>query len=386
MNIVNERQSGTVQELRIEITSNDYAEKVETALKKQRQKAQVPGFRPGNAPMGLIKKMYEKNILADEINDMISKAIYDHINDNNLKILLEPLPVNEKTKADFDKKEDFIFTFEYALLPEFNMDYSKLPAIKNFNIVASQTEKEEYVNQLRKRHGNYLSPETIEEEDYVSVKYDDKDAFFFVNELSDEGKKSFLEKKVGDEIGISLKKMFADETSLQKFLKIKEQDIDKNNPYAYTLNISSIGRVTPADLNDEFFKKAFPDGNVNDEKELDNYVTTEIEARWKEESDRHFMNEAVSVLLNNIEISFPDDFIKRYILATQKDMTPEMLEEKYPDYIKSFKWQMIESQLTKDNDIKVSEEEVKDMLRDMCATILLKTTLLTLIQNQLRIV
>jgi len=365
MNIVNETQSGTVQELRIEITRNDYAEKVETVLKKQRQKAQVPGFRQGYAPMGLIRKMYQKNILAGEVNDLLSKAIYNHIKDNNLDVLLEPLPVEEKTIVDFDKEDDFVFTFEYALQPQFELDYAKLPVVKSFNIVASQNEKEEYVNQLRKRHGDYIAPETIGEEDYVSVKYNNVDSFFFVHDLSEEGKKAFLGKKIGDEIEISLRKMFPDETSLQKFLKIKEQDIDKDNPYSFILTIASIGRVTPADLNDEFFKKAFPDGNVNNEKELDDFAAKEIESHWKEESDRHFMNEAVTILLNNIAIEFPDDFIKRYILATQKEkMSKEMLEEKYPEYLKSFKWQMIEAKLTKEHDIKVSEEEIKEYVRD----------------------
>ena len=117
MNIVNERQSGTVQEIRIEITRNDYAEKLEAALKKQRQKSQIPGFRQGNAPIGLIKKMYGKNLLAEEINDLMSEALYSHIRDNKLDILLEPLPVEEKTKVDFDNEGDFVFTFEYALQP-----------------------------------------------------------------------------------------------------------------------------------------------------------------------------------------------------------------------------------------------------------------------------
>jgi trigger factor len=364
MNIVNERQSDTVQELRIEITRNDYAEKVEAALKKQRHKAQIPGFRQGNAPIGLIKKMYGKNLLAEEINDLMSEALYGYIKDNSLDILLEPLPVEEKTKVDFDDEGDFVFTFEYALQPQLEIDYAKLPAVKSFNIVASQNEKDEYLSQLRKRHGDYITPETVEEEDYVSVKYNDIDSFFFVNELSEEGKKAFLGKKIGDEIEISLWKMFAEETSLTKFMKIKEQDLDKENSYSYMLKITTIGRMKPAELNDDFFKKAFPDGNVNNEKELDDFAAEEIEAHWKEETDRHFMNEAIGILLNDIEIEFPDDFVKRYILTTQKGMTKEILEEKYPEYLKSFKWQMIESKLAKDHDIKVTEEEVKEYVRN----------------------
>ena len=116
----------------------------------------------------------------------------------------------------------------------------------------------------------------LKRKDYVSVKYNDTDSFFFVNELSEEGKKAFLGKKLGDEIEISLREMFAEETSLTKFLQIKEQDLDKGNTYSYTLKITSIGRVNPAELNEEFFKKAFPERNVNNEKELDDFATKEM--------------------------------------------------------------------------------------------------------------
>ena len=166
MNIKNEKVNGDVQELTIEITKEDYAGKVEAALKKYRRTAQVPGFRVGNAPMAMIKKMYEKSAIYDEVNNMMSQELYKYLGDNKIDIMLEPIPVEEKSKVDFDNADNFVFVYEYALQPQFDIDFNK--QVTNFKITAAQEEIDSMINQMQRRYGEYTSPEEIGEDESSS--------------------------------------------------------------------------------------------------------------------------------------------------------------------------------------------------------------------------
>lgn len=366
MNIKNEKANGDVQELTIEITKEDYAGKVEAALKKHRRTAQVPGFRVGNAPMAMIKKMYEKSVTYDEVNNMMSQELYKYLSDNKIDIMLEPIPVEEKSKVDFENPTDFVFVYEYALQPQFDIDFNK--QVPHFKITASQEEIDNLVNQMQRRYGEYTSPETVGEDDYISAKIDDKDSFFFTKELNEEGRKAFVGKKVNEVVHVALRNIFEDEKNVLKVLKITDQPLEEGNQYEYDVTITSIGRITPAELNEDFFKKAYPDGNVTTKEQLEKVCAEQIENQWKDYTDRQFMNDAIGVLLDNVNITFPDEFIKRYILLTQKDMTAEKLEEKYADYQKSFKWQLIENKLVKDNNLSVTQDDVKAYVRNFFMT------------------
>jgi trigger factor len=366
MNIKNEKANGDVQELTIEITKEDYAGKVETALKKYRRTAQVPGFRVGNAPMAMIKKMYEKSVTYDEVNNLMSQELYKYLSDNKIDIMLEPIPVEEKSKVDFENPENFVFVYEYALQPKFDIDFNK--QVTHFKIAASQEEIDNLINQMQRRYGEYNSPEEVGEDDYISAKIDDKDSFFFTKELNEEGRKAFMGKKVNDTVHVALRKIFEDEKNVLKVLKIVDQPLEEGNQYEYDVTITSIGRITPAEINEDFFKKAYPDGSVTTKEQMEKNCAEQIERQWKDYTDRQFMNDAIGVLLDSVNIEFPDEFIKRYILLTQKDMTAEKLEEKYADYQKSFKWQLIENKIVKDNNLNVTQDDVKAYVRNFFMT------------------
>ncbi|MBO4654020.1 MAG: hypothetical protein J5644_00545 [Bacteroidales bacterium] len=366
MNIKNEKANGDIQELTIEITKEDYAGKVEAALKKYRRTAQVPGFRVGNAPMAMIKKMYEKSVTYDEVNNMMSQELYKYLSDNKIDIMLEPIPVEDKSKVDFDNPDNFVFVYEYALQPQFDIDFNK--QVTNFKITASQEEINNLIDQMQRRYGEYTSPEEVGEDDYISAKINDQDSFFFTKELNEEGRKAFTGKKVNDTVHVALRKIFEDEKNVLKVLKIMDQPLEEGNQYEYDVTISSIGRITPAELNEDFFKKAYPDGNITTKEQLEKNCAEQIEKQWKDYTDRQFMNDAIGVLLDNVNITFPDEFIKRYILLTQKDMTAEKLEEKYADYQKSFKWQLIENKIVKDNNLNVTQDDVKAYVRNFFMT------------------
>lgn len=364
MNIKHNQVPGQIQEVTIEINKEDYAANLEAALKKQRRTAQVPGFRPGNAPMGMIKKMYEKTLMVQEVDNLVNTNMDKFMKDNEVKFIFEPLPVEEKSVVDFEKPDHFEFVYEYALAPEVNVDYAKLPKVVDFKILPTEEDRQAFIKQLRERHGNYVTPETIEEGDSLSLKYeDDKEGFCFVRDLSEDGKKKFLGKKINDAVTVSMKKAFASNMALARFLKIEEKDIDADNDYKYKVTVKHIGRIEPAEINEEFFKKAYPDGSVTDEKGLNEAADKVVLDQYQPELNRQFMNDAIEMLIDNVKVELPTDFIKRYILAVQKDMTAETLEPKLDDYVRSFKWQVIENRIVEGEDMQVKADDVKDYFR-----------------------
>ena len=365
MNISHDAATENVQQLCIEVSKADYTENVETALKKYRKTVQVPGFRIGNAPMGLIKRNYEKPLIVEEVNKIVSDNLYGYFEKNSINIMFEPMLIDEKSTIDFDNKEDFVFTFEFAVQPNFEIDFATLPLLRAFKIEASKVEVEDFMNQIRKRHGDYINPNTIEDDDYITVKWeDDRQGFFFIKDLTENSKDMFLGKKMDDTILISFNEMFTSKENLKKFLKKSDDNFDENSEGKTELKIVSIGRVNLAAMDEEFFKKAFPDGNINSVIEFEKNAAQQIELQWKQESDRKFMNDAITLLIQNIELDLPEGFIRRYIFKNNEEITEEKLNSEWKQYLELFKWQLIEGKLGKYGNIEVKIDDVKTHIRN----------------------
>lgn len=361
-----ENVPGQIQKVVFEIKKEDYEASVEAALKRQRRTAQVPGFRAGNAPMGMIRKMYGKAILAQEIDNLVNTNMDLFMKENEVKYIFEPLPIEAESSVDFDNADNFVFAYEYALAPEVKIDYAKLPKVVDFKILPTDEDRQGYIGQLRERHGNYITPETIEENDSVSVSYgDDKDGFFFIHDLKEDARKKFIGKKSGESIMLSLRKAFVNEGVLARFLKLNDpKELEADNDYKFKVTIKHIGRIVPAELNEEFFKKAFPDGSVNSEADLNAVADKVVLDQYQPELNRQFMNDAIEMLIDNVKVDLPDDFIKRYILLTQKDMTAEQLDEKYNDYQRAFQWQILESRIVEGENVHVTIDDIKEYFRN----------------------
>lgn len=365
MNIKHENVPGLLQEVVFEINREDYAANLEAALKKQRRSAVVPGFRAGNAPMGMIKKMYEPTLLVQEVDKLVNDSMANFIKDNNIQYILEPLPIEEKSKVDFQNPDTFVFAYEYALRPEVNVDYSILPVVKDFRYVASEEEIDRQVDQLRERYGNYTTPEVVEtDKDNVSVKYgEDKTGYIFLKDLTEKAAKKFVGKKVKETVKIKLREAFTSESTLARFLRVDVKDLEEGNAYEEELTIDYVGHLDLAEINEEFFKKAFPDGSVKDEKTMREAVAKMMAQQYETPINQRFMNDAIEALIDNVPVELPDDFVKRYILVAQKDMTPEKLEAEYNQYKRAFQWQLIENKLLEENEVQVNADDVRDYFR-----------------------
>lgn len=374
MNIVRKDHDSVNASITISIEKADYSEKVEKTLRDYRKKANIPGFRPGMVPMGLLKKMYGKSILADEINKMLSDELYKYIRENNINILGEPLPNEEEQKEiNFDTQENFEFSFDLGLAPEFEVELNKKDKVKFYHIAASDEMVNNQVKSYTGRYGKYVQEETVEEKDMVKgliveleggqVKEDGiqvSDAVLTPAYMKDEASKnSFVGAKVGDQVTFNPKTAFENEAEIASLLKVKKEDVaDLTADFLFT--IESNTRYHEAEVNQELFDKVYGDGVVSSEEEFMAKIKATIEDQLQQDSNYKFGIDAREALIKKYnDLVFPDAFLKRWLVLTNKELTADKVEEDYPKMIADLKWQLIKDKIARANSIQVENEDVQ---------------------------
>lgn len=374
MNITKEESGDLTAIIKIELAKDDYEQKVKTVLKDYQRKANIPGFRPGKVPFGMVNKMYGKAVLAEEVNKLISDSLNKYIVDEKLDILGYPLPNTEKTtELDFDTQEKFDFYFDIGLSPEFEINLDDKFKVKYYNIKADEDVVKKYLADLRNRNGKTSKPEVSEESDILIGDFEElnpkQEALKGSAQLKLESIKSktalknFVGVKIGDQIKFDPAKTLKSEIEVAALLGLTADKADAfKSEIQFT--ITEINRIEPAELNEEFFKMVYPQDKIENEEQLKARIKKDAEVSFQAESDRLFMNNAVEMLIDKANISVPDDFLKRWLLESNEGkVTPEQLEVQYDSYIKSLKWQLIESKLVKGNDIEVKEEDVRNHIK-----------------------
>ncbi len=380
MNIVRKDIDQNNAILTLSIEKADYTEKVEKTLRDYRKKANIPGFRPGMVPAGLVKKMYGKAVLADEINKMVSDELYKYISDNKINMLGEPLPnETEQKEIDFDTQEDFEFCFDLGLAPEFEVELTKKDKIKFYNITVSAEMIDNQVKSYQQRYGKYIQEETVEEKDMVkgellelaNGKVNEKgiklsDATLTPAYMKDEAQKAiFVAATKGAVVTFNPAKAFDNDAELASLLKVSKDDVkDITSDFQFT--IESITRYHEAEINTELFDKVYGEGVVATEEEFRAKIKENIQENLTDDSDYKFGIDAREVVLEKYDaLTFPDAFLKRWVLATNKNITPETLEEDYPKMIADLKWQLIKDKIAKANDVKIEAEDVNGYAKKM---------------------
>ncbi|MAO07378.1 MAG: trigger factor [Alteromonas sp.] len=351
--------------LTVEISKDDYAEKVDSVLKNYRKNANIPGFRKGQIPMGMVKKQFGRAVLVEEVNKLLQDNLHKYLTEEKLDILGNPLPKNE---ADINwDSEDFAFEFELGLTPDFKVDLSK-KATTHYKIVADKEMIENQVKTIRKQYGKLISKKEVSKGDEITGTFtsEEKDINKKATLSTDDikGKKqldALLGAKVGDEISLKTKGLFKDDHDNQKHLGVSHDDAHGLD-IEVTFKVEEINTREMAELNQELFDKLFGEGNVTSEKELKEKIKEDAERQFAQQGDQKLLNDVVETLIENTKFDLPDDFLKRWIRSTgEGKMTEAEAKEEYERSEKGLRYQLIEGKLREENEsLQITFEELKD--------------------------
>ena len=370
MNISKENIDSLNAVLKVELSAADYQERVAKVLADYRKTTDMPGFRKGKVPMGVVKKRYGIPVKVEEINKLLSDSITKYIRDEKLDVLGNPLP-KDAAIIDWEKQEDFIFEYELGLAPSFDVKLSSKNKIDYYNVKADDTMIDRYAEDIAKRYGKMSSPEKVEEKDLVYGTFQELDAdgnaieggltnqasvsldFVKTKKLKNE----FIGSTKGAVIVLDPKKGFDNDTDAAAMLNIdKAVYADLTSNFSFT--IDNISRMQPAELNSELFDKVYGEGVVKNEKEFRAKIAAEAEGMFVGESDRKFQNDAVEFILEKTTFDLPEEFLKRWMQSvSDKPVTISDIEADFEGYKKSLKWQIIENKIAKENNLSVTREE-----------------------------
>lgn len=364
--------------LKIEVKKADYQVKVDEAVKTFRKKANVPGFRPGTVPVGMVKKMYGKSILADEVNKLVGEGIYNYIQENKLNILGEPLPNQEKQQpVDFAKEEDYEFFFDIALAPEIKLDLTKKDKMDYFKIAIDEELVQKQISSYKANYGKY---ETVEEDAKLTdllkgevVELENgtpkaggiavEGAVLMPSYMKDEEEQAkFANVKREAQIVFNPGKAYdGNETEIASFLHIDKDAVEAIAP-EFMFTVKEITRYKEADLDQALFDKVFGEGTVKTEAEFLDKIKESLSSQLAPDSDYKFLLDARALLENKVgDLTFPDAFLKRWLLTTGSEKTAESLDAEYPKILEDLKFHLIKEQLAKDNDLKIEEADVRNV-------------------------
>ncbi|HXH99379.1 MAG TPA: trigger factor [Sphingobacteriaceae bacterium] len=374
MNITQEKIDNLNSLLKVKIEPQDYQERVEKSIKTQAKKAKLPGFRPGMVPPSHIKRMYGKSILADEINNLVSDTLNNYIAENKLEVLGQPLPKLDETKEfKWDFTDEFEFDYELGLAPEFDINFSSNDTLAYYDIKVDSETLESRIKNLRRSYGKMTNPEVSAEEDvlYAELLQLGADGSVFeggiINTASirldlvkdEDIKKSLTGLKIGDVADhFDIKKAFNNDIAqVAKLLNISQEDT-ADLQSKFRLTVKNVNRLEESDLNQEFFDKLFAPGEVTSEDTFKSRITGELESMLAQNSDQKLQNDLHHFGLEKLDFELPDEFLKRWLKATNENLPVEEIESGYADFAKNLKWTLFENKIIKENNIEIKYDEV----------------------------
>ncbi len=372
MNITLNKQSNTEGILNIKLTESDYLPKVDEKMKEYSRKASIKGFRPGKVPTGVIKKMFGKSILVEEVNHLISHSISDYIKENKLKVLGDPLPNEDKARAiDWDNQKDFEFEFQLGMVEDFKVDLSSKVKVTSHPIEVDQNVVDETLNDIKRRYGKVSYPEVSEAGDNlfgeISVKGSDekKGSYIAIEKVDKKEQKKFIGLKKEDTVEFDVEKAFADETERARALNMTEEEA-KSAKGTYVFHVTSVSRVEPAAINQELFDKVFGNDVVKTEEEFLSKVKETITSNYQRETEHLLDHYIQHYFVDNTKITMPDNFLKTWLKNTSGgQVTDEVLEKEFTQYKESLKWDLIKNQITEEKSITVEGDEVRERAKKM---------------------
>ena len=380
MNITSEKLSSLDLRIKIEISEEDYRERVAKQLKDYQHRATIKGFRKGMAPMGLIQRMYKESIVAEEVQNLLNENLYKYIDDEKMELMGAPLSNSELTPTpDFSKAATYTFYFDAALMPEVNIAWDKVD-VKLTQIKVTAKDIDKQVQYIANQQGKFESPESVGEADMVYGKIVELDkqgnekadgTTSFVNfELSnikdEEIRASFIGKKVEEKVTFNMGKAFS-AAEIERMMRVDNATAKKTKGN-FTMTISGCSHITPHALDEELFNRVFPGQEIKTEEAFRKAVGKQIEHANSEQSEVLYVNQVRKLMLDNFDAEIPEAFLKRWILSRggEKELTAEQLDAQWADtYLPGIKWELIDSALNKMENMTPSHAEVVERIKDL---------------------
>jgi trigger factor len=366
--------------IKLSIEKSDYESTVNETLKDYRKKANMPGFRKGMVPAGLIKKMYGKAVLAEQINKILTSELNRYISDENLQILGEPLPnETEQKQIDFEHDEIFEFVFDLGLSPVIDLDFKKTGKLPLYEIKIDEEMIDNQVEAFQNRFGANVDAEQSTEKDTLigDLKQLNENGEVQAGGIqaldatvsialvkAEKAKNALIGKKAGDVVKLNPKTAFDDNIYIKQLLKLDDLQAEELTS-DFELTISKVNTFVPADLNEDLFKKAMgPESDVTTIEQFREKIAEDLKVNLGYSSDYRFLVDTKEILTNYIAMKLPEEFLKRWLVYSNEKITREQVDEEFSHFVKDLEWTLIRSRLAKDNNIRVGEADVTELARE----------------------
>tara|TARA_B110000003_G_scaffold182184_1_gene181303 strand:+ start:15992 stop:17314 length:1323 start_codon:yes stop_codon:yes gene_type:complete len=373
MNIIKENIDALNAVVKVDIVADDYQAKVDQILVNYRKKSDIPGFRKGHVPMGMIKKKYGKSIMIDEVNKLLQDALNKFLTQEKIDILGNPIPrIQENFSWDTD---DFSFEFELGLAPQFELKFSSKKKVTQYVISVDEALIDKEVENLQSRYGKMSAVDIIKENTNVTGTFVNKENEIenksTINLSDIKGKlnlKKLIGSKVGDIVELKTKGLFSDNHKLASAIGLPD---DKTNglDIKVSFTIEETTEIELADLDQELFNKLFTDGSVKTVLELRNKIKDDAEKQFQQQADQQLLNSITEHLIDNTKFDLPAEFLQKWLVSSgEKELTPEQATEEYNKSEKGLRYQLIQEKILKDNDIKMDYDELKEFAKGFIRT------------------
>ena len=364
MNITREQRDGGLNIVKVVVSEADYGQAVEKQLREYKRKANVPGFRPGMVPMGIVKKMYGKHVVAEESYRLATNSVFEYLQKENIDYVGDIIPSDEQGAFDFDNNTEFEFTFEFGEAPKIELELSAKDKIVYHKIKIDKKMKSEYRANYLRRYGRLVEVDKVANDEALNVTLDNGDmrieeAYVGLISMSDEERKEWKGKKVGYKTKVNIEELYKKPEQRAAILSVKEEELASINP-EFELEITKIRRFSEPELNEEFFKMAFPAGDVTNEEQFDAFIEAQIESELKRECDFMFVNAVRNYVIEKAALAMPEEFLKRWLyVINEGKFSREEIEKDFAGFIKMFTWNYLQKHFITEGELKVSQEEAK---------------------------
>ena len=368
MNITKEQIDELNAVVKVAISKEDYKDKVEKILKDYRRQANIPGFRKGQVPMGLIKKQYGKAVLVDEVNKLIQDNLNNYLTEEKLDVLGNPLP-KQQDNFNWDA-EEFSFEFELGLAPDFEVNLKTKKSIPHYKIVADKKMVSEQVDRIKHQYGKLVSMPEVDKGYEVSGTFSNEEEEISNKTTLDldkiKSKKavdSLLGKKVGDTIALKTKGLFKEDYLLFNALGISKDKAEGLN-ISVDFTISEINKREPAELTQELFDRLFGEGEVSSEEDMRNKIKEDAEKQFEQQADQKLLNDVTERLIEVVNFDLPVDFLQKWIQRTgEKPLSEAEAKDEYEKSEKGLRYQLIEGKIIKDHNVELQFDELKEFAK-----------------------